>query len=592
MPSIRELLDSATSAGIAELHSLHLGRAGIVQSSRIRTELENWLSDPVRRERYISENPGVKELFAKLAFAGSAGFSEPADIEPLSRELMAFRPVGDQTGWYVLSDWAPALRAQWLASHAIAAPPPRQDALPSTVGWVEGVAGLSARIDLGQGRLNRSGELNRRDRPALRSCFFHLAHLPEDAAELCLDLTLAFLSGRQWIVSRSGRLECHEEMVQALSDPLDWIRWIRHWWMRLSLPEGDSWWEQVSRSVLSGNDALRVWSWLDGNEAPESGRAPGWKELPARLRQAVALGLLEADLEEGLVVRIRPGDEDPLPSSDKPLTCTADFLVYLGPGTSPNLRRGLEAMSIREQSGRISRYRLSKEAVLAMSASPLLGPFVQDMIETLDPPATVRRTLAEWMLARRTCQFETLRVLRVRDAHRHQELAALPQVAGLVRETIPGWGFVVDPGLEPELRKVLSTLGYDPPALEQDAEPALPWTPPDPPTPYEPLRHEEWHLSPQPGDEHRRTAVGSGSKYGEILKELPFSDLLRVSEYAILTDTDVEAILKGSGPRAVRFKILRLDKRKEPVSVEIRTQGSRESREIPLDTIKKIRIVE
>lgn len=227
-----------------------------------------------------------------------------------------------------------------------------------------------------------------------------------------------------------------------------------------------------------------------------------------------------------------------------------------------------------------------------MSASPLLGPFVQDMIETLDPPATVRRTLAEWMLARRTCQFETLRVLRVRDAHRHQELAALPQITSLVRETIPEWGFVVDASMELELRKVLATLGYDPPALEQDAETAQPWAPPDPPVVFEPLRHEEWHLSPQPGDEHRRNAVGSASKYGETLKELPFSDLLRVSEYAILTDTDVEAILKGSGPRAVRFKILRLDKRKEPVSVEIRTQGSRESREIPLDTIKKIRIVE
>lgn len=593
MPSIRELLDSASSAGIAELHSLHLGRAGIVQSSRIRTELENWMSDPVRLERYISENPGVKELFAKLAFAGSAGFSEPAGIEALSRELLAFRPVGDQSGWYVLSDWAPALRAEWLDRHAVAAPPPRRDALPSTLGWVEGVAGLSARIDLGQGRLNRSGELNRRDRPALRSCFFHLSHLPEEAAELCLDLTLSFLAGRQWIASRTGRLECLDEMVQALSDPADWIRWIRHWWMRLSLPDGDSWWEQVSRRVLSGTDAMRVWTWLDGSESPASGeRPPVWKDLPVRLRQALALGLLEADVEDGAIVRIRPGDEDPLPPPDKAITCTADFLVYLGPGSSPTLRRGLEAMSVREQSGRIGRYRLSKEAVLAMSASPLLGPFVQDMIETLDPPATVRRTLAEWMLARRTCQFETLRVLRVRDAHRHQELAALPQIAGLVRENIPGWGFVVDPAVEPDLRKVLATLGYDPPALEQDAESALPWSPPDPPSPHEPLRHEEWHLSPQPGEDHRRSAVGSTSKYGETLKELPFSDLLRVSEYAILTDADVEALLKGAGTKPVRFKILRLDKRKEPVSVEIRTPGARESREIPLESIRKIRIVE
>lgn len=543
-------------------------------------------------ETYTAQNPLAEPVFAKLAFAGSEGFPDLVGVEALSRELMAFKPVGDEFGWYGLDDWAPALRARWLAKHAIPTPPPRQDALPSALGWVEGLAGLSAKIDLGQGRLNRSGELNRRDRPALRSCFFHLAHLPEDAAELCLDLTLSFLSGRQWIESRSGRLECHEHMVLALSEPTDWIRWIRHWWMRLSLPDGDSWWEQISKALLSGGDALQIWNWLDGKEPIETGRLPTWKELPARLRQAIALGLLEADVEDGAIARIRPGDEDPLPFTDKPVTCTADFLVYLGPGTTPTIRRGLEAMSVREQSGRISRYRLSKDAVLSMSASTALGPRVQEMIDILDPPETVRRTLAEWMLARRTCQFETLRVLRVRDPNRHQELAALSQVTGLVRENIPGWGFVVDSALELELRKVLATLGYDPPALEQDSEPAVPWAPPESPTTFEPLHHEEWQLAPQLGDENRRSAVNSASKYGEALKELPFSDLLRVAEYAILTDSDVEAILKGSGPKPIRFKILRLDKRREPVSLEIRSQGARESKEIPLDTVRKIRIVE
>ncbi|MEK7392135.1 MAG: hypothetical protein AAB214_06170, partial [Fibrobacterota bacterium] len=95
MPSVRELLDSAPSAGIAELHSRRLGRAGIVQSSRIRSELENWLSDPVRMEQIPSGPPSVRSALTKLAFAGAAGFSELDGAEELSQEMMAFRPLSD-----------------------------------------------------------------------------------------------------------------------------------------------------------------------------------------------------------------------------------------------------------------------------------------------------------------------------------------------------------------------------------------------------------------------------------------------------------------------------------------------------------------
>lgn len=591
MPFVRELLDSAPSAAIAELHSRRLGRSGIVQSSRIRSELEAWLSDPVRMEEFAAGNPAAAAALSRLAFAGRAGFAELDGADELSEALMAFRPVGDAAGWHGLDDWSALLRGRWLDEHAIAEPPARSDALPTSAAWVEGVAGLSAKIDLGLARLNRSGELNRRDRPVLRSCFFHLAHLPEDASETCLDLTLAFLAGREWVVSRNSRLECHEEMVEALSDAQDWIRWIRQWWLRLAIPGEDAWWRDVSCRVLSGADALRAWSWLDWVEPPAD-RDPAWKQLPSRLRQALALGLLEADLEDGLVVRIRPGEGELPAAAERPTTCTADFLVYLGPGAPPTLRRDLESMGIREQAGRVSRYRLVREAVLAMSASTLLGHRVQGAIDALDPPPSVRRALAEWMLARRTCQFESFRVLRVREPGRFQELSALPLVTGLVRETIPGWGFVVDPALEPELRRALATLGYDPPALEETVEPPTPWSLPDAIVPVEQPAYEEWHLSPRPDDDVRRNAVSSASKYGESLKELPFSDLLRVAEYAILVDAEVEAVLRGSGPKPVRFKILRLDKRREPVTLEIRSIGGREPREIPLESVRKIRVVD
>jgi len=132
MPFVRELLDSAPSAAIAELHSHRLGRSGIVQSSRIRSELEAWLSDPVRMESFASGNASATAALSKLAFAGRSGFAELDGAQELSDALMAFRPVGDVTGWHGLDDWSALLRGRWLDEHSIPEPPARCDALPSS----------------------------------------------------------------------------------------------------------------------------------------------------------------------------------------------------------------------------------------------------------------------------------------------------------------------------------------------------------------------------------------------------------------------------------------------------------------------------
>jgi hypothetical protein len=236
----------------------------------------------------------------------------------------------------------------------------------------------------------------------------------------------------------------------------------------------------------------------------------------------------------------------------------------------------------------VSRYRLAREPVLEAAAHPVLGEELPLLLEAMDPPPSVRRVVQEWLEARRTCQFESLRVLRVRDPARQNELAALPAVSSLVREAIPGWGFVVDPLRESELRRVLQGLGFDPPDPPSPDLVAAPWISlftPDFPLPS----NVEWMLE-LPADEPRRGAISSNSKYGEGLKELPFQDLLRVAEYASLTDTEVEVVLKGGSQKPMRLRVLRIDKRREPVTLEVRSAAGREDREIALETIRKIRV--
>jgi hypothetical protein len=547
----------------------------------MRSELEVWLADPARLESVQGEE---RQILYRLAFAGLRGISAPpGPIETLARELMAFR-VAEGDGWHGLQDWGERLREQWLEARPPVEAPPA-DRLPASRAWLEGVAALSARIDLGVGRLTRTGEINRRDRPRLRESFFHLADCGVEAQEECLDLTLSFFSQRELVLVRDGRLECHPDLLGMLDDPREIVDQVRLWWLRKVFGGGRQWWEYVSGRFMSGADAATIWGWRE--DAEHEGKDTKWTSLPVRLRQAIALGLLDARTESGAISVVGPAGED-LPAPDRPATATADLLVYLAPMAPPRMRRGLEAISVRESAGLVGRYRLTRDTVLEAAANPILGEELGALLDSMDPPPVVRRVVQEWLEARRTCQFENVRVLRVRDPLRQTELAALPSVASLVEEAIPGWGFLVDPAREAELRVVLQSLGYDPPDPSGRDRSILPWTSPFSLESDAELS-QEWILD-LPAEEPRRSAISSSSKYGEGLKELPFQDMLRVIEYAILTDSDIEVVLKGGSQKPQRLRVLRIDKRREPVTLEIKGSVGREEREVALETVRKIRV--
>ncbi|MBK9576687.1 MAG: hypothetical protein IPK50_02250 [Fibrobacterota bacterium] len=580
MPWIREILDGTNPSRIAEIHAQRFGRSGILQSSRIRQELESWLVDESRQE---SLSPSEVLALQALAFAGPAGLDEPSvEMESLALQAFAFR--GEEQGWHGILDWAPALRSRFLADCQEPEHPSPDHQLPASRAWVEGIVALGARIDLGEAKLTRTSELNRRQRPRLRESFFHLDELPSQAQELCLDLSLRFLSDHDWVDERDGVLELNAEGHVALEDCELLESSVTRWWIRQAFRTDSAWWEQISQRAMGGEDALRIWGWLDSQNL----RGPAvWSRLPPRLAEAIALGRLETVVDHGAISWVGPPGKNP-PTPDREVLVTADLLAYLSPMSALPWRRSLEIAARRETSGIVSCYRFTRESILEAAAHPSLGQELAAFLDRLETPVSVGRVLREWLESRRTCQFETLRILRVRDASRFRELAALPSIQALVHEVIPDWGFVLDPIQEVQLRRELAALGYDPPVVSEERPKAKLWRSPE--TPAIIADVPEWRFDPPASEETKRSSVSANSKYGEGLKELPFQDLLRVIEYAILTDAEVEVVLKGASAKPLRIRILRLDKRHEPVSISFRTIGAREDRESPLEQVRKIRI--
>jgi hypothetical protein len=302
--------------------------------------------------------------------------------------------------------------------------------------------------------------------------------------------------------------------------------------------------------------------------------------------------LLEQETEGPALAHVWPCQDGAAKASERPWWCTSDFQLFLALDAPLRLHRAAGFMGVREASDLVTRYHITREAILEGVAFPRWGEQLPELIELLAPPRSVGFQLEEWLASRRACLFDSVRVLRVPDPRRHQELASLDALHSLVLETIPGWGFVVAPDNEAALRRLLGTLGYDPPSDPSPAT-AEPWRPaPGPPVAEEDVAAPVWQW-PQVGAPTRRLSAGSGSRYATgAPRELDFPDIVRLVEYAVLTESEIDVVLKGQSQRTLRLTPMRFDRRKEPVSLEGRMSSSGERRDIAIETIRRIALAE
>lgn len=569
-----------------------------MQRSRIRSDVGSWLSDPTRIQDLVSKFPASESVMTAVHLAGPNGISSGSFPEAsedvlslLASEFVIVLDSRDPPSWCPLTDLTPTVFAAWASSL-----PERQRPLgrkPAARSFLEGVAALSAAIDSGKARLNRDGSLNRRDRPSLRDSFSYMATFGEAATERALDLALDLLCDLQFLFQRDGRLEMSHSIDTWLSEA-DTDPWIAiHWWERRHPAWSGMRDLLASRSELGlpGSAVAELFLRREGDMSVAAS-SPTWTDLPDSLRQALVLGLLESDSEGTTLTHTWPCGEHAASGSERAWWCTSDFQLFLAPDAPLHLHRAAGFMGVREVSELVTRYHITREAILDGAAFPRWGEQLPRLIEHLAPPRSVGFQLEEWLASRRACLFDSVRVLRVPDPRRHQELASLEAFRSLVLEVIPGWGFAIAQENETLLRRLLGTLGYDPPTDPPPAA-AESWRPATAPPPQSEEDTEPAWQWPQIGISTRKAPTGSGSRYATgAPKELDFPDIVRLVEYAVLTECEIDVVLKGQTQRILRLTPQRFDRRKEPVSLEGRMSSSGERRDIPIDTIRKIALAE
>lgn len=115
----------------------------------------------------------------------------------------------------------------------------------------------------------------------------------------------------------------------------------------------------------------------------------------------------------------------------------------------------IELLAVRENDERLTRYRFTKDSVLAGLRAGLGTDLLEEVAGWLGFETPARRVLAEWAASYASAVFRDVFMLRVRDAARFADLEAFPQFMELVTETIPGYGFVLPRGERERARELL-----------------------------------------------------------------------------------------------------------------------------------------
>jgi hypothetical protein len=108
------------------------------------------------------------------------------------------------------------------------------------------------------------------------------------------------------------------------------------------------------------------------------------------------------------------------------------------------------------------RFALNKESFLDGLRSNLPADYVKDFLSWNKAVPNVAFALNEWLRIYNDSSIETMRILRIKNPEKYNELSLHKPFQECIAETIPDWGFVIKPECEKKIRDILSHFSLEP----------------------------------------------------------------------------------------------------------------------------------
>lgn len=630
MQSLSDFLASAPKPHLSKLYRRDHPDAGLVSGAKVSAAvLERALDsgrvhevleamEPEGRRLllavYASEERGMLE--AELVRGCEGGASAAGYwLGLFEYELLVLRREGEHRSYHGFREFAPALLPRLLEEFAPAV------ALPGETAWIGNAAHVSshlchmlARAARGELRLTQTGEMHRKSLQDLARGFGTGTMLSSAVAEEEAVFLFRFAVDCDLLAEENGVLRLSPlaaEWMEGGGEELS--RRLRDWWLRrrsrglarlLDALSGDAAGApeeapaspgSPSRAVAGVTPVFSVYEGWDKTRARPTSELTTWENLPRLLRELWLAGGAEFAMNRGRIRWVRvlsAADRAEVAEAGAESARGLPNFEALVPTAIPLDRLfQIELLAVRENDERVTRYRFTKDSVIAGLRAGLGTDLLEELAGWLGFDAPVQRVLSEWAASYASTVFRDVFMLRVHDEGRFTELEGFPQFMELVTETIPGYGFVLPRAMRERARELLRVFDLLPgdetesvpaarrrPVISEAVEAA--WS-----LPVFPHGEADYrHVAPV----RREDAAGRDAGRGR--EETP-AQRLRALENAIAAQRNVE-FNYGSGGARLRVQPLHVLRNRDPMKLIAVDMASGHRNEYALDQMKAVRVGE
>jgi hypothetical protein len=471
-------------------------------------------------------------------------------------------------------------------------------------------------VSLEKVKVTQKGEMHRKNRLALKDSFSFGNSLSSALGRGEVEFLFQFLLDEDCLLEHNGCLLLADKGESlARKDTIKVERAVFCWWHDRRMCSAAAALEKLSATYAPGIRIEKLCNllWFYSGPAgltlshspyhPESARGLTWEQLPVVIREMWYLGILHLFFQRGKIFSARFDNDytrqllsnthSNSAGSCEPISLP-NFETLLPPDTPTRQRYLVELLAEKLNDENLTRYRFTKESVIAGLQTGLDYRLLQETVQWLNLDSSSRRILEEWAACYQSSSFLDVLVLKITESRRLHELKTMPQFLELTREIIPGFGFIIPRRNKNAVRDFLHQFDLFPGDKDASRIHALPFVPEK-----EHMRDISSRLEYGPvqyltnGASSMVTShTNLKGRYASAPKNPSLLEKSKIVEYAVLTEKKVELSFVEKDRRRILIRPLHIIKKEGPVKViatEIQT-GHRN--QYILDEVTSLRVIE
>jgi hypothetical protein len=421
---------------------------------------------------------------------------------------------------------------------------------------------------------------------------------------------LHFLSQNDWLGREDSLLKPTPKAHQFLKKNGFRLRQeIIAWWIKNRFRGNEDHFKRLLENLINPinivDAAYLFWVIDPSYRILERTKTLTWDYLPKPLRELWFLGFVDFKCVKdkihavslSKIGRAYLGNEvTPLVSGE--VSSLANFELIVGAKNSPRLLFLVAVLATSQNDEPHLKSVFEKEAYLEGLKSGLTEEDVEEFIHWIKPPKNVHDSLLDWGSCFFGAKISTARLLKIENKKILEELMHFSHFMELIKEAIPGYGFILDPSKESDALKLLSHYGLLPNTNQVQ-------------TTIEPFKNANWEkefVLPWPAnldpdyelkeslDKESFISSIEATKYGTLYRKLELMDLIKVMRYAKSTNTMLAAQVKNPDEKHATIKEIffyaqTLHFSKSPYAAKVQLKDSEDILVLDLNHIQEIKLV-